>query len=278
MLHKVSIKHRIPYITIRRGILSVEGNGFSFEQGMEKTLIPVSKFLIIFIEPGVSITHRAVELAAKLGTLLIFTSEGGTRLYSMGTLWNKNNSNMIMQSKAAFSVRDKKKVLNEMFKIRFGEYPPRRNLSEDELRGHEGARVKAIYKFYANKYNVVWNGRSYVREDGLLIHNDVVNQAISHANFALYSVTEAVIHALGYSPAIGFMHSGTNIAFVLDIADLIKFETTVPLAFKLANTSDFSRINKDVRLKCRDLFQEEKIIEKIIDLIEKIFEPIKDKY
>ena len=272
MLNKVNIKNRVTYITISRGALTVKNNGFVFTTENKEILIPIATILMIFIEPGVTISHRAVELAAKLGTSLIFISEGGTRLYSLGTIWNKNNSNTIKQAKAAFTLKDRKKILNKMFLIRFGENPPRQNLTEDQLRGIEGARVKSIYQYLAKKYNVEWKGRAYEKKSDNKFINDKVNQALTSSNFALYSIVEAVIVALGYSPAIGFLHSGKNISFVLDIADLIKFETTVPLSFRLSKSIKNKNLNKEVRLACRDMFNEKNIISKIIELIEEVFE------
>jgi len=272
MLNKVNIKNRVTYITISRGALTVKNYGFVFSTEDKEILIPVATILMIFIEPGVTISHRAVELAAKLGTSLIFISEGGTRLYSLGTIWNKNNSNTIKQAKAAFTLKDRKKILNKMFFIRFGENPPRKNLTEDQLRGIEGARVRSTYQYLAKKYNVEWKGRAYEKKSDNKFINDKVNQALTSSNFALYSIVEAVIVALGYSPAIGFLHSGKNISFVLDIADLIKFETTVPLSFRLSKSIKNKNLNKEVRLACRDMFNEKNIISKIIELIEEVFE------
>ena len=40
--------------------------------------------------------------------------------------------------------------------------------------------------------------------------------------------------AAGYAPAIGFLHTGKPQSFVYDIADLFKFETVVPVAFRVA--------------------------------------------
>ncbi len=50
----------------------------------------------------------------------------------------------------------------------------------------------------------------------------------------LHGLAEAAILAAGYAPAIGFLHSGRPLSFVYDVADLFKFETVVPVAFKVA--------------------------------------------
>lgn len=38
----------------------------------------------------------------------------------------------------------------------------------------------------------------------------------------LYAVCQAAIVSLGYSPALGFVHTGKQLSFVYDIADLYK--------------------------------------------------------
>lgn len=45
---------------------------------------------------------------------------------------------------------------------------------------------------------------------------------------------EAAILAAGYAPAVGFIHTGKPQSFVYDIADIFKFETVVPVAFRIA--------------------------------------------
>ncbi|MCP4702563.1 MAG: hypothetical protein GY862_37745, partial [Gammaproteobacteria bacterium] len=87
---------------------------------------------------------------------------------------------------------------------------------------------------------------------------DDINKAISVANVTLYSLAEAVILTLGYSPAIGFVHSGHARSFAFDIADTIKVETTIDLAFRVIKESP-EDVEGSVRRKCRDLFKEQRI-------------------
>ena len=77
------------------------------------------------------------------------------------------------------------------------------------------------------------------------------------------------ILAAGYAPAIGFIHSGKPQSFVYDIADLFKFETVVPVAFRVSaqNPGDPERA---VRLACRDQFRETRLLKTIIPTIEEI--------
>ncbi|MFE2486468.1 hypothetical protein ACFXGR_24815 [Streptomyces mirabilis] len=47
-----------------------------------------------------------------------------------------------------------------------------------------------------------------------------------------------VVTSLGCSPALGFIHSGHELSFVLDVADLYKTEIGIPLAFDIAAEGD----------------------------------------
>lgn len=75
--------------------------------------------------------------------------------------------------------------------------------------------------------------------------------------------------AAGYAPAVGFIHSGKPLSFVYDIADIFKFDSVVPIAFKIAASSP-AQPDRQVRLACRDVFREQKILGKIIPTIEEV--------
>lgn len=55
----------------------------------------------------------------------------------------------------------------------------------------------------------------------------------------------------------------------LDVADIYKFETVVPLAFKIAAKHP-GNPEQQVRLACRDVFRESKLLERIIPGIEEM--------
>jgi CRISPR-associated protein Cas1 len=95
------------------------------------------------------------------------------------------------------------------------------------------------------------------------------NQCLSAATACLYGITEAAVLAAGYAPAIGFIHTGKPLSFVYDIADVIKFDTVVPLAFRIAAKGPLAP-DKEVRLACRELFRTDKTLKRLIPLIEEI--------
>jgi CRISPR-associated protein Cas1 len=142
------------------------------------------------------------------------------------------------------------------------------------LRGIEGARVKKTYELLAQRYGVPWKGRRYDQQEWESA--DVPNRCLSAATACLYGVTEAAVLAAGYAPAIGFVHTGKPLSFVYDIADIVKFETVVPVAFKIA-AQEPRNPERQVRVACRDIFRESKLLDKIIPLINSVLDAAGEK-
>lgn len=150
-----------------------------------------------------------------------------------------------------------------MYQMRFpGEDISKLNMQQ--LRGREGARVRRVYRENSKKYKVVWTKRDYNVdnfEDG-----NVVNQALSVANVALYGLVHSIISALGLSPGLGFVHTGHDLSFVYDIADLYKADITIPIAFDVASKHQKDEdISTITRLRARDAFADGKLASKIIE-------------
>lgn len=158
------------------------------------------------------------------------------------------------------------KVVREMYRRRFGEEPPERR-SVEQLRGIEGARVRKMYQLLAQRHGVEWHARNYDVQEWSA--GDLPNRCLSSATSCLYGVTEAAVLAAGYAPAVGFIHTGKPLSFVYDIADVYKFETVVPLAFSIA-AREPSHPEREVRLKCRDMFRQSRLLDRIIPDIEEI--------
>lgn len=232
----------------------------------ERKHIPVGSVACIMLEPGTRISHAAVKLAATTGTLLIWVGEAGVRLYSCGQPGGARSDKLLYQAKLALDEGLRLNVVRNMFEIRFGEKPPERR-SVDQLRGIEGVRVRKLYELLARQYGVKWKGRRYDPKDWSA--GDVINRCLSAATSCLYGVTEAAVLAAGYAPAVGFIHTGKPLSFVYDIADVFKFETVVPVAFKIASKNP-SQPDRQVRIACRDIFRQTRLLKKIIPSIEEI--------
>ena len=266
-LKPIAMKERVSMVFLQKGQIDVKDGAFvEIDKEGVRTHIPVGSVACIMLEPGTRISHHAVSLAARSGTLLVWVGEAGVRLYASGQPGGARSDRLLYQAKLALDDSARLKVVRKMYEIRFGEKPPERR-SVEQLRGIEGSRVKKTYQLLAKQAGVTWKGRNYDRNQW--DSADMPNRCISSATACLYGISEAAILAAGYAPAIGFIHTGKPLSFVYDIADLFKFDDIIPHAFKIAAKS-YRDPEREVRLMCRDIFRQTKILKKIIPTIEEV--------
>ncbi len=264
-LRPIPLRDRLSILFIEKGQLDVLDGAFVVvDKTGIRTHIPVGGVACLMLENGTRVSHAACALAARVGTLLVWVGEAGVRLYSAGQPGGARSDKLLYQAKLALDPDLRLKVVRRMYSLRFGEAPPARR-SVEQLRGIEGVRVRELYKRIAGQFGVHWKARNY--DVAEWDRGDLPNRCLSAATSCLYGVTEAAVLAAGYAPAIGFIHTGKPLSFVYDVADVYKFETVVPLAFKIA-ASEPVRPEQMVRLACRDIFRQSKLLERIIPGIE----------
>lgn len=263
----IMMKERVSMLFLEYGEIDVLDGAFVLlDKNGVRTHIPVGSVACLMLQPGTRISHAAVVLASRTGCLLVWVGEAGVRLYAAGQPGGARADRLLYQAQLALDPDARLKVVRQMYKIRFGEDPPQRR-SIEQLRGIEGARVRSMYQMLAQQYGVKWEHRNYD------VHNwdtgDIPNRCLSAATSCMYGVCEAAILAAGYAPAIGFIHTGKPQSFVYDIADLFKFQTVVPIAFKIASKETVD-LERKVRLACRDAFREWNVLRDIIPFIEEV--------
>ncbi|UYG00326.1 type I-E CRISPR-associated endonuclease Cas1e [Halomonas sp. GD1P12] len=267
-LKPIPLKDRMSMIFVGMGQIDVRDGAFVVvdEVNGERMHIPVGSVACLLLEPGTRVSHAAVKLASVVGTLLIWVGDAGVRLYSVGQPGGARSDKLLYQAQLALDESLRLKVVRKMFELRFGEEPPSRR-SVEQLRGIEGARVRKTYQVLAKQYGLKWQGRRY--DPKQWDASDVANQCLSAATACLYGITEAAILAAGYAPAIGFLHTGKPLSFVYDIADIVKFETVVPAAFRIAAKNP-PMPEREVRIACRDAFKQTRLLQRIIPMIEEV--------
>lgn len=264
-LKPIPIKERLSILYIEYGQLDVLDGAFVVvDKTGVRTHIPIGGVACLMLEPGARVSHAACVLAARVGTLLVWIGEAGVRLYSAGQPGGARADRLLYQAKLALDEGLRLKVVRKMYALRFGEEPPQRR-SVEQLRGIEGARVRETYKRIAARYGIKWIARNYDLD--AWDQGDAANRCLSAATACLYGVTEAAVLAAGYAPAIGFIHTGKPLSFVYDVADIYKFETVVPVAFRIAAKNP-ANAEQQVRHACRDMFRETRLLERIIPGIE----------
>jgi CRISPR-associated protein Cas1 len=268
----IPLKERASIVFVEKGQLDVIDGAFVLvDANSVRTVIPIGGLAVIMIEPGTRTSHAAVALAASAGTLLVWVGEAGVRVYATGQPGGARADKLLWQCRLALDPDARLAIVRRMFEVRFGDCAPERR-SVDQLRGIEGVRVREIYKGLARQFGVEWRRRDY--DPGKFDYSDTPNRCLSAATSCLYGVTEAAVLAAGYAPAVGFLHTGKPLSFVYDIADLFKFKTVVPEAFRVAAAHAAGRLDKPVEMAtrhaCRDAFRRANILSRIIPMIEDV--------
>lgn len=266
-LKPIPIKDRLSVLFVERGRLDVlDGSFVLVDKTGVRTHIPVGGVTCIMLEPGTRLSHAAAVLAARVGCLLLWVGEAGVRLYSAGQPGGARADRLLYQARLALDDTARLKVVRKMYALRFQEEPPARR-SVEQLRGIEGARVRKMYELLARQHRVQWKRRNYDRSQWG--SGDEPNRCLSSATACLYGVCEAAVLAAGYAPAIGFIHTGKPQSFVYDVADIFKFDTVVPVAFKVASRKP-ANPERDTRVACRDVFRRTRLLRRIIPTIEQV--------
>ncbi len=266
-LKPIPIKDRVSVFFLELGQLDVLDGAFVLvDKNGVRTHIPIGGVACLMLEPGIRVSHAAVTLASRVGCLLVWVGEAGVRLYASGQPGGARADRLLYQAKLALDDSARLKVVRKMYSLRFKEEPPERR-SVEQLRGIEGVRVRKMYELLAKQFGVAWRHRNY--DHTQWGSGDLPNRCLSSATACLYGLAEAAILAAGYAPAIGFIHTGKPQSFVYDIADIFKFETVVPAAFRIA-ARKLGNPEREVRLACRDSFRQSRLLDRIIPTIEEV--------
>lgn len=255
------------YLYVEHARIDQESFGICIHDIDGRTYVPCASLSLVMLGPGTSVTHAAVSTMAECGCLVAWVGEKGVRFYAQGLGETRSSKNLLRQASLWANEESRLSVVRRMYELRFGEPIPS-DWTLRQIRGKEGARVRAAYAKASEKWGVPWTGRDYQRDEWE--RADPVNRALSAANSCLYGVCHAVIVALGYSPGIGFIHTGKALSFVFDIGDLYKLEFTVPVAFEEASKGE-GKIESRVRHRCRDLFYENQLLKRIVADLDLLF-------
>lgn len=238
-----------------------------------RTPVPVAALSVLLLGPGTRVTHAAIAALADSGCSVVWCGEDCVRFYACGLGETRRAHHLEAQAKAWASPDRHMKTVHRLYELRFpGGLPD--GLSLEQIRGHEGVRVRDAYARLARETGIAWSGRAYRRGDWASA--DPVNRALSAANACLYGLCHAAIVATGFSPGLGFIHTGKLMSFVYDVADLYKVDVTVPIAFAAARGGP-AGIEARARRACRTAFVEERILERVVPDIQRVIGLTPDK-
>ncbi|MBF0566507.1 MAG: type I-E CRISPR-associated endonuclease Cas1 [Nitrospirae bacterium] len=248
------------YLYVEHCRIDQEDKAIAIHDKDGKVPVPCANLALLMLGPGVSITHAAISVLSDHGCLVSWCGEEGVRFYAVGMGETRSASNFLHQARMWSNEDFHMQVVRCLYQLRFSEKLDS-ELTLQQIRGMEGVRVREAYAKASLQTGVVWSGRNYSRDKWS--DSDPVNRALSTANACLYGICHAAIVSAGFSPALGFIHTGKMLSFVYDVADLYKTEVTIPMAFR-ATAEEKEGLERRVRMTCRDEFVTTRILERII--------------
>ena len=260
------LRDSLSYLYIEHAVIERDTSALLVLQQTGRTTVPIANLCVLLLGPGTNLTHAAMVLLAENGTSVIWVGEDGNKFYAQGNGETRRAVHLLRQAELVSNPQSRLEVVRRMYEIRFG-HPLDLDLTIEQIRGMEGARVRTAYAEASRKFGVAWRGRNYDRSNWS--NADPVNRALSAANALLNGVCHAAIVSGGYSPGLGFLHTGLQLSFVYDIADLYKTEFTIPVAFYTA-AQGTEQIEKRTRENCRELFRQEKLLRRILPDIDRL--------
>ena len=261
------IKDKYPFIYLERGRLEVDDSSVKWlDSDGHVVRLPIATINCVLLGPGTSITHEAVRVIAASNCGLCWVGEDSLLFYASGQSPTADTRNFRTQIMLSADPQKSLEVARRFFGKRFSEVDLS-GKSLKEMMGMEGHRVRETYEKMADKYGVGWKGRSYV--PGNFELSDITNQILTSCNAALYGILSSSIHSMGFSPHAGFIHSGSPLPFVYDLADLYKGSLCIDLAFSLT----LEMAGKYNKYKVSSAFRQ-RVVE--MDLLEKIGKDIEE--
>jgi CRISPR-associated protein Cas1 len=254
------VRDSASYLYVERCRIEQQQRAVAIVDARGRAPVPCTNLTTLLLGPGTTITHAAIKNLAGCGCLVAWVGEDMLRFYATGLGETRSARNVIRQAQLMSDPSRRLEVVRRLYELRFDEsLPP--GLSLQQVRGLEGVRVREAYAQAGRETGVPWRGRAYRRdswEDA-----DEINRALSTASSYLYGMCHAAIVSAGYSPALGFIHTGKALSFVYDIADLYRTETVIPVAFRCV-AAESAGVETSIRKTLRDVLVEHRVLDRIV--------------
>lgn len=256
------VRDRITFLYLEHAKLNRQDSAILVTDSRGTAFVPAAIVSVLMLGPGVDATHRAMELMGDTGMGVVWVGEQGVRQYAHGRALSHSSRLLEAQAKLVSNNQTRVAVARKMYQMRFPNDDVS-GLTMQELRGKEGSRVRQVYRHESRKNDVPWSRREYNPDN--FDSGTPINKALTAAHQALYGLSYSVIVAMGASAGLGFVHTGHDLSFVYDFADLYKAEISIPVAFQVAaQFGDDKDIGARTRLAMRDAFAASKILVRMI--------------
>lgn len=260
---------RLSFVYLERCHVHRDANAITAEDADGIRHIPSATIGALLLGPGTRVTHQAMAVLGESGAVVVWVGEQGVRFYAGGRALSRSSALVEAQAVAWANQRTRLDVARAMYRLRFPDEDPA-GCTRRQLLGREGDRVKRCYAQESARTGVPWRGRRFTPGD--FSSGDAPNQAVTAAAQCMYGIAQTVVAALGCSPGLGFVHSGHELSFVLDVADFYKTDIGIPVAFEVAAEGP-EDIGPRTRRALRDRINATNLLDRCVRDIQALFAP-----
>lgn len=206
------IKSTFPYLYLEHGSLYRKDHNIVFQNKEGYNHIPLDSFLFLLIGSGVKISSNCMSHISNNDCFVCISSSKNIPKMFLTNFCSMGNSEYVIRqcelcNSKSGQINVSKRILNKRFNTE--NFNSCRSYNEILLK--EARYTKKIYKEVF--------GKNFKRE---YKNNDKINKLLNISNNALYGYCSAIIHMIGLSPHIGFLHGTRRNAFVFDLSEYIK--------------------------------------------------------
>ena len=138
----------------------------------------------------------------------------------------------------------------------------------EQIRGREGYRVRNAYRQAAERFNVKWEGRQY--DPGNWNAADPLNRALSAANACLHGMTHAAILTAGLLAGHRLHPHRQGTLVRLRHCRSVQGGADRAAGFRGHRRSSDTTWSNGARQECREVFQNTRLLERILPDIEEV--------
>ena len=198
------IEDRVTFIYIEHAKINRQDSAVTVWDKQGTVYIPAAMVGVLFLGPGTDISHRAIELLGDTGTSIVWVGEHGVRQYAHGRSLAHSTRFLMKQAELVTNTRTRVAVARKMYQMRFPDEDVT-GLTMQQLRAHEGARVRKVYREQAKltnvKYAIIEIGAVKITEGNEEHFQRLVNIGfgLSDSIIRLTGITDSMLQQNGNS-------------------------------------------------------------------------------
>lgn len=255
---------KIPFLFFEKAKIVMK-DGFLVALNGDKGIetIPVAQVGMLFLGYGTSITQEAALFCSMHDCYVCF-SRGGFNVHTcINEQRNKNPEKLLNQ--VDLVKNHKLEVAKELLKLRvmldyksnkYNHYVDEFN-SLNQLRGHEGAYARKVYKRQSDFFNIKnftrdqqYESKRFKKDKSPETVVEKINGRLNIVNNVLYNFCSILSLKMSLDPSLSFLHGDSRRSgLCYDLADVIKTKVTIPISFDLKKYNDEFKLMVHLRNK-----------------------------